>query len=100
MPCFMKGQIKLTDFEKLKKEADKLGLILIELDTGYINVWHNSNQIATINRNELMTGRDGLLRQVMKSYSISQIKMAAQKKGWKVKQSTNKKGELVLTVRE
>ena len=100
MPCWMRGQIKLTDFERLQIEAKKSGLLLVEDSTKSIVVWKGSIVIARVQRNELMTGGKSVLKDIMKSYTTQKIKMAAQKKGWKVRETTNTKGELVLTVSE
>ena len=85
MPCWMSGRVVVTDEELLIKEAAKVGIVL---DTERAKEWVKLAQEGKINTKE-----------IMRNYSISKVKMAAQKKGWKttVKQEDNK---IIIKVRE
>ena len=85
MPCWMSGQVVVTDEELLIKEAAKVGIVL---DAERAKEWVKLAQEGKINTKE-----------IMRNYSISKVKMAAQKKGWKttVKQEDNK---IIIKVRE
>ena len=85
MPCWMRGQVVVTDEELLIKEAAKVGIVL---DTERAKEWVKLAQEGKINTKE-----------IMRNYSISKVKMAAQKKGWKttVKQEDDK---IIIKVRE
>ena len=85
MPCWMRGRVVVTDEELLIKEAAKVGIIL---DTERAKEWVKLAQEGKINTKE-----------IMRNYSISKVKMAAQKKGWKttVKQEDDK---IIIKVRE
>ena len=81
----MRGQVVVTDEELLIKEAAKVGIVL---DTERAKEWVQLAREGKINTKE-----------IMRNYSISKVKMAAQKKGWKttVKQEDNK---IIIKVRE
>ena len=85
MPCWMRGRVVVTDEELLIKEAAKVGIVL---DTERAKEWVKLAQEGKINTKE-----------IMRNYSISKVKMAAQKKGWKttVKQEGNK---IIIKLRE
>ena len=85
MPCWMRGQVVVTDEELLIKEAAKVGIVL---DTERAKEWVKLAQEGKINTKE-----------IMRNYSISKVKMAAQKKGWKttVKQEDDK---IIIKLRE
>ena len=85
MPCWMRGQVVVTDEELLIKEAAKEGIVL---DTERAKEWVKLAREGKINSKE-----------IMRNYSISKVKMAAQKKGWKttVKQEDDK---IIIKVRE
>jgi hypothetical protein len=85
MPCWMRGRVVITDEELLIKEAAKVGIVL---DTERAKDWVQLAREGKINTKE-----------IMRNYSISKVKMAAQKKGWKttVKQEDNK---IIIKVRE
>ena len=85
MPCWMRGRVVVTDEELLIKEAAKVGIVL---DTERAKEWVQLAREGKINTKE-----------IMRNYSISKVKMAAQKKGWKttVKQEDNK---IIIKVRE
>jgi hypothetical protein len=85
MPCWMSGRVVVTDEELLIKEAAKVGIVL---DTERAKEWVKLAQEGKINTKE-----------IMRNYSISKVKMAAQKKGWKttVKQEDDK---IIIKVRE
>jgi hypothetical protein len=85
MPCWMRGRVVVTDEELLIKEAAKVGIVL---DAERAKEWVKLAQEGKINTKE-----------IMRNYSISKVKMAAQKKGWKttVKQEDNK---IIIKVRE
>jgi len=85
MPCWMSGRVVVTDEELLIKEAAKVGIVL---DTERAKEWVQLAREGKINTKE-----------IMRNYSISKVKMAAQKKGWKttVKQEDNK---IIIKVRE
>ena len=85
MPCWMRGRVVVTDEELLIKEAAKVGIVL---DTERAKEWVKLAREGKINTKE-----------IMRNYSISKVKMAAQKKGWKttVKQEDNK---IIIKVRE
>ena len=81
----MSGRVVVTDEELLIKEAAKVGIVL---DAERAKEWVKLAQEGKINTKE-----------IMRNYSISKVKMAAQKKGWKttVKQEDNK---IIIKVRE
>ena len=81
----MRGRVVVTDEELLIKEAAKVGIVL---DAERAKEWVKLAQEGKINTKE-----------IMRNYSISKVKMAAQKKGWKttVKQEDNK---IIIKVRE
>ena len=81
----MSGRVVVTDEELLIKEAAKVGIVL---DAERAKEWVQLAQEGKINTKE-----------IMRNYSISKVKMAAQKKGWKttVKQEDNK---IIIKVRE
>ena len=85
MPCWMRGRVVVTDEELLIKEAAKVGIVL---DAERAKEWVKLAQEGKINTKE-----------IMRNYSISKVKMAAQKKGWKttVKQENDK---IIIKVRE
>ena len=85
MPCWMRGRVVVTDEELLIKEAAKVGIVL---DTERAKEWVQLAREGKINTKE-----------IMRNYSISKVKMAAQKKGWKttVKQEDDK---IIIKVRE
>ena len=85
MPCWMRGRVVVTDEELLIKEAAKVGIVL---DAERAKEWVKLAREGKINTKE-----------IMRNYSISKVKMAAQKKGWKttVKQEDNK---IIIKVRE
>jgi len=85
MPCWMRGRVVVTDEELLIKEAAKVGIVL---DAERAKEWVKLAQEGKINTKE-----------IMRNYSISKVKMAAQKKGWKttVKQEDDK---IIIKVRE
>jgi len=85
MPCWMRGRVVVTDEELLIKEAAKVGIVL---DTERARDWVKLAQEGKINTKE-----------IMRNYSISKVKMAAQKKGWKttVKQEGDK---IIIKLRE
>jgi len=85
MPCWMSGRVVVTDEELLIKEAAKVGIVL---DTERAKEWVKLAQEGKINTKE-----------IMRNYSISKVKIAAQKKGWKttVKQEDDK---IIIKVRE
>ena len=78
MPCWMRGQLKITDEELLIKEAGKAGIVL---DSERAKEWVQLSREGKINTKE-----------ILRNYSISIVKMSAQKKGWKttVKQEDDK----------
>ena len=81
----MRGRVVVTDEELLIKEAAKVGIVL---DAERAKEWVKLAQEGKINTKE-----------IMRNYSISKVKMAAQKKGWKttVKQEDDK---IIIKVRE
>ena len=85
MPCWMRGRVVVTDEELLIKEAAKVGIVL---DAERAKEWVKLAQEGKINTKE-----------IMRNYSISKVKMAAQKKGWKttVKQEDDK---IIIKLRE
>ena len=85
MPCWMRGRVVVTDEELLITEAAKVGIVL---DTERAKEWVKLAREGKINTKE-----------IMRNYSISKVKMAAQKKGWKttVKQENDK---IIIKVRE
>ena len=85
MPCWMRGRVVVTDEELLIKEAAKVGIVL---DTERAKEWVQLAREGKINTKE-----------IMRNYSISKVKMAAQKKGWKttVKQEGDK---IIIKLRE
>ena len=85
MPCWMRGRVVVTDEELLIKEAAKVGIVL---DTERAKEWVQLAREGKINTKE-----------IMRNYSISKVKMAAQKKGWKttVKQEDDK---IIIKLRE
>jgi len=85
MPCWMRGRVVVTDEELLIKEAAKVGIVL---DAERAKEWVKLAQEGKINTKE-----------IMRNYSISKVKIAAQKKGWKttVKQEDDK---IIIKVRE
>ena len=85
MPCWMSGRVVVTDEELLIKEAAKVGIVL---DAERAKEWVKLAQEGKINTKE-----------IMRNYSISKVKIAAQKKGWKttVKQEDDK---IIIKVRE
>mgnify|MGYP006404441287 FL=1 len=85
MPCWMSGRVVVTDEELLIKEAAKVGIVL---DAERAKEWVKLAQEGKINTKE-----------IMRNYSISKVKIAAQKKGWKttVKQEDDK---IIIKLRE
>ena len=85
MPCYLRGRVIVTDEELLIKEASKEGMVL------------NTERARELVR----LSREGKIntKEIMRNYSISKVKLAAQKKGWKssVKQEGDK---IVITLRE
>ena len=85
MPCYLRGRVIVTDEELLIKEASKVGMVL------------NTERARELVR----LSREGKIntKEIMRNYSISKVKLAAQKKGWKssVKQEGDK---IVITLRE
>ena len=81
----MRGRVVVTDEELLIKEAAKVGIVL---DAERAKEWVKLAQEGKINTKE-----------IMRNYSISKVKIAAQKKGWKttVKQEDDK---IIIKVRE
>jgi hypothetical protein len=81
----MRGRVVVTDEELLIKEAAKVGIIL---DAERAKEWVKLAQEGKINTKE-----------IMRNYSISKVKQAAQKKGWKttVKQEGDK---IIIKLRE
>ena len=81
----MSGRVVVTDEELLIKEAAKVGIVL---DAERAKEWVKLAQEGKINTKE-----------IMRNYSISKVKIAAQKKGWKttVKQEDDK---IIIKVRE
>ena len=81
----MSGRVVVTDEELLIKEAAKVGIVL---DAERAKEWVKLAQEGKINTKE-----------IMRNYSISKVKIAAQKKGWKttVKQEDDK---IIIKLRE
>jgi len=85
MPCYLRGRVLVTDEELLIKEASKVGIVLDRIGA---REWTQLAREGKINTKE-----------VLRNYSITKVKLAAQKKGWKssVKQEGDK---IVITLRE
>ena len=86
MPCYLTGTIKITDEELLKQEASKFGFVL---DKDRLQ-----DLVAIYKEGKLTT------KEIFRQYNIATIKLASQKKGWKVSSIKQQEDKIIIRVRE
>jgi len=100
MPCWMRGELRLTDFEKLQAEANKLGLELLKQSPEIITILKNGVAVATATEAEITKGANQYFKETVKNYTIQQVKVAAMRNGWKFEQVKVEDGKIKLRVSE
>jgi hypothetical protein len=86
MPCYLRGRIVISDEDKLIEEAAKTGIVL---DKERAKEWIKLAFEQKINTKE-----------IIRNYNISKIKMAAQKKGWKISSIEQKDDKIIIKIKE
>ena len=99
MPCYLRGTLRITDFEKLQQQAIKLGLRIFREGEKVI-ISKSGARVSETTDEELIRGGNPYLTEVVKQYAISQVKMAVQKKGWKVSSIKEEGDKIIMRLRE
>lgn len=93
MPCYLTGALRITNFERLQGEAVKLGINL-QKEGNKIQIYKDNRLIGSSTEQEITRGSSQLLKEITKQYAINQVRLSAQKKGWKVKSIKEEDGKI------
>ena len=86
MPCYLLGRIAITDEERLIEEASKFGIILSKERA---QEWV---KLAFESKNNT--------KDILRNYNILKVKLAAQKKGWKISNIKQEEDKIIIRLRE
>ena len=100
MPCYMRGNIVIRDIDRLNQVARPMGLNIIEDFNVYRILNQEGELIGTFNKDGFLGQKDTLIKNIFREYNIYKVKMAAQKKGWKVSNIDTQNDKIVIKLRE
>jgi len=100
MPCYMRGNIVIRDIDRLNQVARPMGLNIIEDFNVYRILNKEEELIGTFNKDGFLGQKDTLIKNIFREYNIYKVKMAAQKKGWKVSNIDTQNDKIVIKLRE
>ena len=100
MPCYMRGNIVIRDIDRLNQVARPMGLNIIEDFNVYRILNKEGELIGTFNKDGFLGQKDTLIKNIFREYNIYKVKMAAQKKGWKVSNIDTQNDKIVIKLRE
>ena len=99
MPCYLRGVLRLTNFERLQQEASKLGLELRK-DLNLITIIKDGVRVSSALEEVIVKGGNAYFKETMRNYNIQQVKVAAMRKGWKFEMVKAPEGKLVMRISE
>jgi len=96
----MRGNIVIRDIDRLNQVARPMGLNIIEDFNVYRILNKEEELIGTFNKDGFLGQKDTLIKNIFREYNIYKVKMAAQKKGWKVSNIDTQNDKIVIKLRE
>jgi len=96
----MRGNIVIRDIDRLNQVARPMGLNIIEDFNVYRILNQEGELIGTFNKDGFLGQKDTLIKNIFREYNIYKVKMAAQKKGWKVSNIDTQNDKIVIKLRE
>lgn len=99
MPCYLRGTLKITDFQRMQTEATKLAVTLIK-ENNIIHIYKNGELIASDTEENIIRGANKYFINIVRNYTIKQVQISVQKKGWKVQNIKEESGKVIMRITE
>jgi hypothetical protein len=99
MPCYLRGKIEIRDIDRLQNIANSVGLTINDGTSTY-TVFKGTEIVGQLDKNINWSNTSIVIKTMLRDYNISKIKIAAQKKGWKVSGIEQKDDKIIIKIKE